>query len=169
MSYAIQFVMSYLLWVLLVWPFAAGGLAPGASQDLVAGIFVAGLAAAVFGRVFPKHGSRLLDPVRYFYGLVYLLVFGWACFVANLDVAYRVLHLRMPIRPAIVKVRTSIRSDMGKFVLANSITLTPGTLSVDIVGQDIYIHWINAVTDSPELRAELIVGRFEDLLKRMFD
>jgi multicomponent Na+:H+ antiporter subunit E len=169
MSYAIQFLMSYLLWVLLVWPFGKDGLVPGGGQDLLAGLAVAALCAGVFGRTFPRHPERLLSPVRYLYFLVYLPVFVWACLMANLDVAYRVLHLRLPIRPAIVKIRTSIKSEMGKFILANSITLTPGTLTVDVVGQDLYIHWINAVTESPELRAELIAGRFEDLLKRIFD
>ena len=107
--------------------------------------------------------------VTYLYLIYYLVVLAWACFVANLDVAYRVLHLGLPIRPAIVKVRTTLKSDVAKFVLANSITLTPGTLTVDIVGQDLYIHWINTITDSPQLRTELIAGRFEEILKRIFD
>lgn len=171
MNYAIQFVISYLLWVLLVWPFDPGPdfLVELGAQDLIAGVLVAGLCAAVFGRTFPRHPAKMLDPLRWLWLLVYIPVFLWACFLANLDVAYRVLHLRLPIRPAIVKIRTSIKSDMGKFMLANSITLTPGTLTVDVVGQDLYVHWINVVTDSPQLRTELIAGRFERLLKRIFD
>ena len=190
MSYAIQFVMCYLLWVLLVWPFKVGlshllwailawpfvgaavpgGVwAPGAPQDLVAGVLVAALAALIFGRVFPRHGGRVLNPLRYLWLLVYIPVFAWACLMANLDVAYRVLHLRLPIRPGIVKVRTCLKSEMGRFILANSITLTPGTMVVDIVGQDLYIHWINVSTDSAELRAEIILGQFEGILKKVFD
>jgi multicomponent Na+:H+ antiporter subunit E len=190
MSYAIQFLMCYLLWVLLVWPFKVGALQvlgallawpfvdaavpdgvwlPGAGQDLIAGAMVAGLAALFFGRFFPRHGGRILNPLRYLWLAVYLPIFAWACLVANLDVAYRVLHLRLPIRPAIVKVRIGLKSEMGRFILANSITLTPGTLSVDLVGPDLYIHWINVSTDSPQLRAEMILGQFEGLLKKVFD
>lgn len=210
MKYVCMFVMSLLLWLLLVWPFRGGvadvlraavpgtaasatsveedafeaapagspaslkrekrGLfAPGAGQDLLAGVLVAVLAAALFGRNFPMHAGRLLHPARYLWLLLYLPVFVWACVLANLDVAYRVLHLRLPIKPAIVKVRTSLRSDMGKFILANSVTLTPGTLSVDIVGQDLYIHWINAREGSPQERAEMILGRLEAILKRVFE
>jgi len=168
-SYVIQFVFCYLFWLLLVWPFAEGGLAPGGGQDLVAGVLVAAMAAGIFGRIFPRHPERLLSPARWLWALIYLPMLAWACFLANLDVAYRVLHLRLPVRPAIVKVRTTVKSDMGKFVLANSITLTPGTLTVDIVGQDLYIHWINVTTESPRLRAEVLVGRFEELIKRIFD
>ena len=166
MSYVIQFLFCYVLWLLLVWPFSGP---PGTGQDIIAGVVVAALAAAIFGKAYPRHPGRVIDPVRWFWMLVYIPIFAWACVLANLDVAYRVLNVKLPIRPAIVKVRTRIKSDMGKFVLANSITLTPGTLSVDIVGQDLYIHWINCTTDSPQERAELILGRFESLLTRIFD
>jgi multicomponent Na+:H+ antiporter subunit E len=191
MSYVIHFVMSFLLWVLLVWPFRVGVLTllcmplhwampgsspatgpvlePGAAQSLICGLLVATLVAGVFGRMFPRNPGRLLNPARYLWLAAYVPTFLWACLMANLDVAYRVLHLRLPIRPGIVKVRTTIRSDMGKFILANSITLTPGTLSVDFVGQDLYIHWINVSGDSPQARAQIILGQFEGILKKVFD
>ena len=52
---------------------------------------------------------------------------------------------------------------------ANSITLTPGTLTVDIIGSDMYIHWINVTTDDPEKQTAIIVNRFEKILKRVFE
>ena len=58
---------------------------------------------------------------------------------------------------------------MAKTFLANSITLTPGTLSVDIVGDHIYVHWINIVSEDPEVETEIIVRRFENLLERVFE
>jgi multicomponent Na+:H+ antiporter subunit E len=169
MSYLLQFLMCYAVWVLLVWPFRDGALVPGAGQELVAGTLVAGLAAALFGGVFPRHAGRVLSPVRYLWLLLYVPAFVIACVLANLDVAYRVLHLRLPIRPGIVKVRTSLKSEMGKLILAHTIALIPGTLVVDMVGPDMYVHWINVSTDSAELRSELIMGNFEWLLKRVFD
>jgi multicomponent Na+:H+ antiporter subunit E len=166
--------IGHLLWALLAWPFvdnvAPGGiLAPGAAQELVAGMLVAGLAATLFGGVFPRHAGRVLNPLRYLWFLIYVPVFAVACVLANLDVAYRVLHLRLTIRPGIVKVRTSLKSEMGKLILAHSIALIPGTLVVDMVGQEMYVHWINVSTDSAELRSELILGNFEWLLKKVFD
>ena len=68
-----------------------------------------------------------------------------------------------------MKVRTTLTSDLAKTFLANSITLTPGTLTVDIDGQDFYVHWINIDTDSAEERTARICGRFEPLLRRIFE
>jgi len=84
-------------------------------------------------------------------------------------VALRVIHPDVPIRPGIIKVRTSLKSDMAKTFLANSITLTPGTLTIDQDGQDLYIHWINIDTPDPAKRAAEIVGRFEPMLRRIFE
>jgi len=172
MGYVVHFVMGYLLWVLLVWPFdpsSANLLAAGAGGDLAVGAAVAALSAAIFGRLFPRHAGKLLSPLRYCFFLYFLLLLIWALASGVLDAAYRVLHLRVPVRPSIVKVRTSMRSEMGRFCLANCITLAAASLTVDMVGQDIYVYWADTVTDSPELRAEVLVGRFEGVLKRVFD
>jgi len=91
------------------------------------------------------------------------------CLRANLDVAVRVIHPDVPIRPGIVKVRTTLKSDMAKTFLANSITLTPGTLTIDIDGDDFYVHWINIHTDDAARQTAEICGRFEPLLRRIFE
>jgi multicomponent Na+:H+ antiporter subunit E len=80
-----------------------------------------------------------------------------------------VLHPDMPIRPGIVKVRTTLTSDLAKTSLANSITMTPGTMSVDIVGEYLYIHWINVKSEDIEGATEQIVGIFEKFLRRIFE
>ena len=54
-------------------------------------------------------------------------------------------------------------------MLCNSITLTPGTLSVDIVEDIIYVHWINISEDTIPAATEKIAGRFERILKRIFE
>ncbi len=172
MGYLVQFLISYFFWIVLVWPFdptAGRLLADGAGGDLLAGVAVAALSAAVFGRLFPRNPGKLLSPLRYCYFLYFLLLVIWSLISGCMDSVYRVLHLRVPVRPSIVKVRTSIRSEMGRFFLANSLSLAAGSLAVDIVGQDVYVHWANTPADPTESRAELLVGRFEDVLKRVFD
>jgi multicomponent Na+:H+ antiporter subunit E len=67
-----------------------------------------------------------------------------------------------------VKVQTQLKTDLAKTFLANSITLTPGTLTVDIRGQDMYLHWIN-VPEDPERWARETVARFEPILKGIFE
>ena len=100
-----------------------------------------------------------------------ILVAVFIAFVvrANFDVAYRVLNIYMPIRPGIVKVRTALKTDMARTFLANSITLTPGTLSVDMIDDHLYVHWINITSEDPEKETEIIVRRFEKLLERVFE
>jgi len=148
-------------WLLLTWK-----LDP---QDVFVGMGFSLLLAAALGRIYPTAPERLLHPRRWLWFLAYIPYFLYACIRANLDVAYRVLHPHVPIRPGIVRVRTTLQSDLAKTFLANSITLTPGTLSVDIDGQDLYIHWINVVTDDPQKQTEIIVSRFERMLKEIFE
>ncbi|KPL19789.1 MAG: hypothetical protein AMJ92_01030 [candidate division Zixibacteria bacterium SM23_81] len=156
-----QFLIIFILWLLLTW-----SLAP---QEVIVGVALALLLSIMLYDVFLQGSEKLVQPARYFWFLLYLPVFFYYVVRANLDVAYRVLHPEMPIRPGIVKVRTSLKSDMAKTFLANSITLTPGTLTVDIIGDHLYIHWINIVTEDPQEETEVIVKRFEVFLRRIFE
>ena len=122
-----------------------------------------------FGMYFLKHWKEILNPRRYFWLILYIPVFLWECFKANLDVAYRVIHPKLPIKPGIVKVKTHLKTNIGRVFLANSITMTPGTLSVDLVGNTLYIHWINVTSKNPNIYTQKIAGRFEKFLKRIFE
>ena len=159
------FVVLFALWALLTWPTDV----PHAVRDLGAGLIICLGLAAVMGHLYPKQVDRLLSPKRWFWFLLYVPYFLYYCIRANLDVAFRVIHPDVPIRPGIVKVTTTLTGDLGKTLLANSITLTPGTLTVDVDGQDFYVHWINVETDDPKARTEKIVRRFERILKEILE
>lgn len=60
--------------------------------------------------------------------------------LANLDVCYRVLHPRLPISPTIIKLSSSQSEDLGRVIYANSITLTPGTVSLSVDEDSIEVH-----------------------------
>jgi multicomponent Na+:H+ antiporter subunit E len=122
-----------------------------------------------FGRFFIENVHKLLQPKRYFWFFAYLVVFIWECIKANLDVAYRVLHPAMPIRPGIVKVKTTLKSELARTLLANSITMTPGTITVDIIDDYFYIHWIYVRSEDPEVYTEMIMGTFEKYIKRIIE
>jgi multicomponent Na+:H+ antiporter subunit E len=96
-------------------------------------------------------------------------VFIWECIKANFDVAYRVLHPGMPIRPGIVKVPLKLRSQFARAMLANSITMTPGTITVDIMGDDLYVHWIYISSTDPAEYSRKISGRFENYIAKIFE
>jgi len=100
--------------------------------------------------LFQKRTYRMLNPLRWVIFLIYLIgPFFWAMAKANIDVAYRVITGK--INPGIVKISPGLKTDLGITLLADSITLTPGTLSVDIdeKNNDLYIHWINVTTLKP--------------------
>jgi len=161
MKWFMCLLLAFVLWILLFW-----------SVDLTVlgtGVVFALVVATVAREVYPDQLHHLLNPIRWLFFLVYLPYFLCYCVKANIDVALRVLHPDVPIRPGIVKVRTTLKTDMGKTFLANSITLTPGTLTVDIDDDDFYIHWINIDTDDADRRTAEICGRFEPLLRRIFE
>ena len=155
------FILLYIFWLLLIFNLRDTG-------SLVVGALLTALVVALTSGKHP-YLEWLLNPLRLFWLLLYIPFFLYYCLKANLDVAYRVIHPDVPIRPGIVKVRTTLKGDLAKTFLANSITLTPGTLTVDIVGSDLYVHWINIHTDDPEQQTEEIVRRFEGFLKRIFE
>lgn len=163
-SRAVLFIIAFLIWSLLNW-------VPDV-QHLIVGVFVAALVAFLTGDLFITRPHVLKHPWRYWYFVVYYLpVFFWELIKANIDVAYRVLHPDLPINPGIVKVKTILKSDTALTFLANSITLTPGTMTVDIDRDNgvLYIHWINVRAKDTESATKIIVQRFEKILKKIFD
>lgn len=162
-SRIILFFLALLVWLFLNWP-------PD-WQHLLVGILVALFVSFLTGDMFVRRPHLFKDPVRYFWFLYYIPKFIWECFKANIDVAIRVTHPSLLIRPGIVKVKTTLKSDTALTFLANSITLTPGTLSVDIDrdGGFLYVHWIYVKEKETEVATKLIVRRFEKILKKIFE
>lgn len=140
-------------------------------QHFVAGIFIASLVAYLTGDMFVKRPHLFKNIKRYLWFAYYVPIFLWECFKANIDVAYRVGHPDIPIHPGIVKVKTSLKSDTGLTFLANSITLTPGTLTVDIDKDNgyLYIHWIEVKDKDTERATKIVVEKFEKILRRIFE
>lgn len=99
---------------------------------------------------------------------IYIPVFIWKLVLANLDVAKRVLSPKIPLNPGIIKVKTDLKGDFGKLTLANSITLTPGTLSIDVEGDSLYIHTVDVRGKNEEENRKLICGPFEKILGGIF-
>ena len=163
----IYFVLAFVIWILLTWPFVDGKID---GQVVVAGLIASVIVAVMFHEILPKEHHVFISPVRIFWLLVYVPVFFYYVFKANLDVVYRALHPKMPIKPGIVKIKTTLKTESGITALANSITLTPGTLTVDLTDDGfLYVHWINVKSDDVEQATKHIAQRFEWFLKRIFE
>jgi hypothetical protein len=75
----------------------------------------------------------------------------------------------LPIKPGIVKVKLNVNGEMARTMLANSITMTPGTITIDIIDDYIYIHWIYVSSHDAEVYSQKICGRFEKYIRRIFE
>lgn len=157
-----RFVMTF-AGLLFVWVLLTGTLN---IQELAVGVLVAAGTAAISIKHLSMLDDVVLTPLLPLHLARYFFSFFKALIVANLDVARRVILPGMNIRPAVVRVHTELQSDLGKLWLANSITLTPGTLTVDLDGQELLIHWIDATpgTDLETATREIVAG-FESVLK----
>ena len=161
------FLLAFLTWLLLAWPF---GPQEGQWQEVAAGAVVALVVVWVMRDVTVKQAAKWGQPARYWWLIAYLFVLTYYVIKANVDVVYRVLHPDMPIWPGIVKVRTSLRSPVAIAALANSITLTPGTLCVNALDDGtLYVHWITVRAQDEQEAADFIVNRFDWFLKRIFE
>jgi len=158
----IYFVLAFIIWMLLTWQTDA--------QVIIAGLIASAIVALLFHEILPKEHLVFISPIRMFWVLVYVPVFFYYMLKANLDVVYRALHPKMPIKPGIVKIKTTLKTQSGITALANSITLTPGTLTVDLTDDGfLYIHWINVKSDDIEQASEFIARRFEWFLRKIFE
>jgi len=155
------FLVSYFTWMILT-SFTD-------VKELIVGFFV----SLVISIVMKKYYRIKFDvkfPIRVIkFVFVYLPVFIWEMIKANFDVAFRVLSPSLPINPGFVKIKTNLKKDSSKLALANSITLTPGTLTLDVKEDTLFIHWISVKTLDEEEKKKKIGGKFEKILKGVFE
>ncbi|AGA91150.1 multisubunit Na+/H+ antiporter, MnhE subunit [Thioflavicoccus mobilis 8321] len=134
-------------------------------QELLAGVAIA---AAIVWLAIPG-GDRPGDdrPWSLLQFLAYLPIFIKNLVLANLDVARRVLSPRLPINPGIVRIRTDLKAPYQRLILANSITLTPGTITLEMEGEDMYIHWLDVEDADPQRAGEAIKADMEAAIARI--
>jgi multicomponent Na+:H+ antiporter subunit E len=70
------------------------------------------------------------------------------------------------INPKVVVITTELDDDYSISILANSITLTPGTVTIDKNGNELTVLWLNAITKDPKVAGRMIKGNLENRLKR---
>lgn len=160
------FVLCYLMWILFTLTFTP--------QELIAGAIVS-IFVAMFTAKYLIHEDAmyLFRPNVLLNLIIYVLfIFPVELWKANVDVAKRALNPELPINPGIVKVPVDLKSEYGLAMLANSITLTPGTITMDIVeekGQHyFYIHWIDVASTDGKEAGEMIKGKLESWIRRIW-
>ena len=154
------FIILFLIWL--------GFTTSLATSELITGAVISLIITSFVYKTFTDYGMKFFSPMRVVYIIQYLIVFLIALIKANLDVARRVIDPKLPINPGIVKYDTKLKSRTAKVILANSITLTPGTLTVDIIDDALYIHWIDVTSKEPDVIYREIGESFEKILRKIF-
>ena len=136
-------------------------------------ILFVGLVAAVSVAFLFRNGLSFFTefqatPEAFVAGLLYYGYFFRELVRSNLRLATIVMSPGLPINPGIVKVRTSLKSRMGRLMLANSITLTPGTLTVELEDEWLYVHWVVMESADVEEATRRIVSGWERYLKVIY-
>jgi multicomponent Na+:H+ antiporter subunit E len=162
-SRIIVFILAYFTWLALT------GLM--SIQEIITGALFAAIVSITAGHFLITTGKSAHFTRRVYFFVLYIIKFIWELVKANIHVAYLVMHPYKPIKPGIVKIKTSLTKDSALTVLCNSITLTPGTLTIDINKDksEIYIHWIDVKPGTIDDNTYEIGSRFEKILKEVFE
>ncbi|MEJ2543204.1 MAG: Na+/H+ antiporter subunit E [Calditrichaceae bacterium] len=157
------FILAFLAWLALT------GVTR--MQEVIAGLIISLIVSLLAGHLVVTTKKKNPLVTRLLYGILYIFKFIWEMLKANMHVAYIVLHPMLPIKPGIVKIKTKLKKDTSLTMLSNSITLTPGTLTVDVdpKEQSLYIHWIDVESEDVDTNTKNVGGRFEPLLTEVFE
>jgi len=129
--------------------------------NIVVGIGVSFSIALLYVKLFTHKAFEFISPVWF---MVYLYILLKNLIISNIQISKRILRPDMKLSPAIVAVKTNLESDWKKLLLANSITLTPGTLTLDIKNDTLFIHVIEYDEDSNKGN---ITKEFEDIIAKI--
>lgn len=153
-----SFLFFFVIYLFLTYPFNF--------QEIFTGFIVSIILVFLFKNFLDYFSLKI--PL--FLSLIHLIIYIFYLLIeivkANLNVAKIVLSPKINVNSAIVSCRTQLKSELAKSILANSITLTPGTLSVDIDGDRLFIHCIDVKSTSEDDVYKNIVKPFEDKIKR---
>ena len=149
------FVVLYILWI---------AMAGVSIEELIAGALVALVVSYVIRNmsVYDYSANIIMATVKFIF--MYLPLFIWKLILANVALAKIVLDPKLPINPGFVRIKTGLSGDVSKLILANSITLTPGTLSVDVEEDEVLIHWVDVKGTTPDDHFREISKDFEKAL-----
>tara|TARA_B100000945_G_scaffold269827_1_gene230908 strand:+ start:274 stop:633 length:360 start_codon:yes stop_codon:yes gene_type:complete len=86
----------------------------------------------------------------------------WQIVLANIDLTLRTLHPKLPINPILINLKNNLTTDLGMVIMANSITLTPGTVTIDVNKNEFLVHAI-----SEKVAQSLISGEMQARVKRI--
>jgi multicomponent Na+:H+ antiporter subunit E len=154
------FVVLFICWLLL-------------NNSLAPDVLIVGIVATLLIILIFQNGRSVLSdfnitPRGLGTAVIFVLYFFKELIKSNIRLAAIVLSPSLPVNPGIVKVRTKLKSPVARELLANAITMTPGTLTVELRDEWLYIHWVTVESIDVEDATATIVSRFERYLEVMY-
>ncbi len=149
------FALLYIMWLVLFAHFSP--------FILISGIFICWGAIWYTEKYLLKKKIEMRYPIHGFRLLLYFLFLIKQIYASGFHTIK--LILKGEVKTKIVRIHTDLKKPYLRAILANSISLTPGTVTVDLDGQDLLVLWLDAKTDDPELAGEMIKGALEEKLK----
>ena len=131
------------------------------TSNLILGSTISIALAFLYTKLFVHELFKIPNPFWFF---IYIIILIKNLIISNIKIAKRVLSKDMCLKPKIVEVKTSLKSDWKKLLLANSITLTPGTLTLDIKENTLKIHIIEF---NDGYKKEDITKEFENIISKI--
>lgn len=157
----VLFILSFFVWIFLRYP-------PD-WQHISIGLAVSFIVAVLCGNLFTAKPKLFLQPVRYFWFMYFVIVSAYECFTASIAIALRLVKKNIPLNPGIIELKTSLRTETGLMLLANTITLTKAiTVDVDKQNNLICIHCIDLKQTTKTEMQKYIEGK-EKILAKIFE
>lgn len=163
------FVFCFLFWLLLTWSVHPLGL-------LMDAIFSAAVAAFTAKFFIHSKAFHFFNPARFFALIAYIFVFFWEMVKANLSMVGIVLSQKpqpLPERHHPRAAAKGLTSEYGLAMVSNCITMTPGTITVDVAEDEegnnyYYVHWIDVAEMDREKAGDIIKGTMEKWIGRIW-
>jgi multicomponent Na+:H+ antiporter subunit E len=155
------------LWILLTFLWFAANMSL-AVEALATGALISAVLAYIFTRRPGIWQGIHFSPARLYHFVLYTGVFLVELARANVNMLRYVYARRIVIKPGIVRIKTKLKTPVGRLALANSIALTPGTLVIDVDGDNLFVHCLDVKTTDSEEATRAIAGPFEEHLGKAF-
>jgi multicomponent Na+:H+ antiporter subunit E len=149
-----RFILLFIVWI---------GLTNSLDiQELILGAIVSVVIVYVF--INKTNNINFKDEcIKYF---KFIPLFIKNLIVSNIEIAKIVLNPKLPINPKIIKLDFIELNDIDKLLIANAVTLTPGTITLDVTNTHIYIHVLNLKTDDKNILKDMILSDYIKCCKR---
>lgn len=147
------------------WVLFTGSIEP--SSLLMGGSFALLVAALTYDSFIAESEAawKSLIP-RLHWGIAYLFILIYRLYASSFLVFFSMVSRRY--NPRVVHFRTRLRSDIARAAVATSITMTPGTITLELDEDHLLVHWLDSKTRHSRYAGELVKGGFEGVLRRIW-